>query len=113
MGVPVDGCARARASDTTVRILDGSVAFPLKRTGRLYSGALVRPIHARRRFPADHSHETVAHQANPEVYGQSPIDLVWLVLRPSRQGPLHEVLTLQQALPADLVAAIQMENKRE
>src|ERR1019366_8021737 len=38
---------------------------------------------------ANQPHQPVTHQADPEVYGQSPIDLVKSVLRTRRQEPLH------------------------
>ena len=38
---------------------------------------------------ANQPHQPVTHQADPEVYGQSPIDLVKSVLRARRQEPLH------------------------
>src|SRR5450759_663783 len=38
---------------------------------------------------ANQPHQPVTHQADPEIYGQSPIDLVKLVLRARREEPLH------------------------
>ena len=38
---------------------------------------------------ANQPHQPVTHQADPEVYGQSPIDLLKSVLRARRQEPLQ------------------------
>ena len=38
---------------------------------------------------ANQPQQTVAHQTEPEIYGQSPIDLEGLVLRERREEPLH------------------------